>query len=81
MLVTVHIMPHERAEAVKAYARFLTPDLIEQIEDAESDRIIRLYMGGGPTRLTLEGRDCICVGNQKCDVCDPELLARVETGS
>lgn len=66
-------------EAIRAYANFLTPDLVEQIEGAASDRIIRLNMGGGPTRLTVEGRTCICVGNEKCDVCDPELLARVES--
>ncbi len=61
MLVAIHVVPHERAEAVRAYARFLTPELVEQIEDAASDRIIRLDMGGGPTRLTIEGRDCVCV--------------------
>ena len=79
MLVDIHIMPHERTEATKAYARFLTPNLIEQIEDAPSDRAIELYMGGGPTLVKLGARVCICEGNQVCDVCDPELVARAET--
>lgn len=79
MLVAIHVMPHERREAVKAYAHFLTPDLVEQIEDAASDRIIRLDMGGGPTRLTLGDRVCICESLQRCDVCDPEGVARYES--
>ncbi len=78
MLVAIHIMPHERREAIGAYSRFLTPELVEQIEDAASDRIIRLDMGGGPTRLTVEGRTCICVDNQVCDECNPELLAKYD---
>lgn len=54
MLVTIHIAPHERQEAIDAYRKHLTDPQVSQIEDAPEGSWITLALGGGPTRVTVE---------------------------
>lgn len=42
MNASIFIMPHERAEALEAYARYLNAEQIEQIDDAPETAIINL---------------------------------------
>jgi len=53
MLMSVFIEPHERFEAVEAYAKFLTAEQREEIDEAPESALIKLDMGGGPTRVTV----------------------------
>lgn len=45
MIAAVFIEPHERAEALEAYKDRLTPEQVEQIDDAPETAIIQLRFG------------------------------------
>lgn len=49
MMTAVFIEPHERGEAIEAYASRLTFEQIDQIQDAPDGALVRLDFGiGGP---------------------------------
>lgn len=47
MTAVVFIEPHERGEALMTYSDRLTPEQVEQIEEAPEGALIRLSLGGG----------------------------------
>lgn len=47
MIVAIFIEPHERYEAVEAYRDRLTPEQLEQIEEAPENARIKLTFGIG----------------------------------
>lgn len=53
MIASVFIEPHERSEAIEAYRDKLSPEQIQQIEEAPGGAVINLQFGvGAPgTRL------------------------------
>lgn len=54
MMAAVFIEPHERFEALAVYRDRLTPEQIEQIEDAPDGALIRLSFGIGAAGATLQ---------------------------
>jgi len=44
MLMSVFIEPHERGEAIEAYADKLTPEQIAEIEEAPETALVRLSL-------------------------------------
>lgn len=52
---SIFIMPHERHDAVEAYQNRLTPEQIEEINDAPEEAIINLQFGinAPETKITI----------------------------
>ena len=59
MNISVFIEPHERFEAIEAYRDRLTPEQIEEIEDAPEGALIQMIysgnMSGGKIIVIEEG--------------------------
>lgn len=55
MIASIFIQPHERHEALEAYKDRLTPEQIEEIEDAPESAIINLRcnIGQPGTQVTV----------------------------
>lgn len=55
MMASVFIEPHERWEAIEAYRDRLTPEQVDQIEEAPEGAIINLCFGVGAagTQITV----------------------------
>jgi hypothetical protein len=54
MMASVFIEPHERHDAIVAYRDRLTPEQIDQIEDAPEGAIINLRFGVGQPGTTVQ---------------------------
>ena len=55
-MIAIWIEPHERREAIEAYAARLAPAMVEQIEDAPETALIQLFFNicGDPTMNSVQ---------------------------
>jgi predicted ribosome quality control (RQC) complex YloA/Tae2 family protein len=53
LTASVFIEPHERHEAVEAYKDRLTPEQVDEIDDAPDEAIIQLKFGAAGTQIVV----------------------------